>query len=399
MSAPSVERVDCVVIGAGVVGLAVARALAVAGREVTIVEAAPAIGTGISSRNSEVIHAGLHYAPDSLKARLCVRGRDLLYAYCGARHVPHRRIGKLLIATDPSQRPALDRVLANARACGVHDLETLDSAAAATLEPEVRCVAALWSPSTGIVDSHALMTALLADAEAHGAVLARSSRVVRGTVQDDGIELVVATDDGQDFTLAAALVVNCAGLDAARVARSLDGFPSAHVPHVGFAKGHYFAWPGAAAFRHLVYPLPEPGGLGIHVTVDLGGAVRFGPDVEWLAHGAALDYSVDAGRAAAFADSIRRYWPAVRADGLTPAYAGIRPKLSRPGEPAADFAIEGPAEHGVPGLIQLFGIESPGLTASLAIGERVVELVSPHRPIVSSISTMTALHAPANLPP
>ena len=390
------DRVDCVVIGAGVVGLAVARALAMAGREVMIVEADRAIGTGISSRNSEVIHAGIHYAPGSLKARLCVRGKNLMYAYCANRHVPHRRIGKLVVATDDSQRDELDHVLENARASGVDDLEAMDASQVAKLEPAIRCVAALWCPSTGIVDSHALMLALLGDAEAHGATLALSSRVIGGTARANGIELRItgaATGDYADgsgplpdktvetgaYVLEARLVINCASLAATRIARAIDGVPTASIPTVHFAKGNYFSLTGRSPFTHLIYPLPEASGLGVHVTPDLGGQAKFGPDVEWLATDLTstlpLNFDVDSRRADIFVDIIRRYWPALPDGALAPAYAGIRPKLSGPGEAAADFVISGPKEHGVSGLVNLFGIDSPGLTSSLAIAEFVASLV------------------------
>ena len=370
------ERVDCVVVGAGVVGLAVARALAIAGRDVTIVEAAPAIGTGISSRNSEVIHAGIHYAPGSSKARLCVRGKTLMYAFCESRHVPHRRVGKLVVATADAQRDALDHVVANARASGVDDCELLDRAAVAALEPAVACVAAVWCPSTGIVDSHALMLALLADAEAHGATLALSSRVEGGAAVDDGVELRVASDGDDALTLHAALVVNCAGLDAIRIAGAVDGVPPATLPVMHPAKGNYFSLTGRAPFRHLIYPLPEAGGLGVHVTPDLAGRAKFGPDVEWLEPDAPIDYRVDERRLPAFAATIRRYWPGLPDDALAPAYSGVRPKLSGPGEPAADFFIAGASVHGVRGLVNCFGIDSPGLTSSMAIGERIVEMTA-----------------------
>ena len=376
------DRLDCVVIGAGVVGLAVARALAIGGRDVTVVEAADAIGSGVSARNSEVIHAGLHYPPGSLKALLCLRGKARLYDYCDRRHVPFRRIGKLIVATDDAQRAALDALADNARLCGVDDVEALDATQAARLEPEVRCVAALWSPSTGIVDSHALMLALLADAEAAGAVLALSSRVVGGAITAEGIALDVAAGDARS-SVTASLVVNCASLNASRVARSIHGMPARHVPETRPVKGHYFALAGRTPFRHLVYPVPASGGLGIHLTLDLAGRARFGPDVEWLPSQSSpasstpsppepsLDYAVDARRSTAFAAAIRRYWPGLPEDALAPDYAGIRPRITGPGEPLADFVIAGPAEHGVPGLIHLFGIESPGLTASLALGEHV----------------------------
>ncbi len=369
------ERVDCVVIGAGVVGLAVARAVAMTGRDVLIVEGAHAIGTGISSRNSEVIHAGIHYAPGSLKARLCVRGKALMYAFCEQRHVPHRRIGKLVVATDAAQRDALAHVLVNGRASGVDDLEAMDAAAVAAIEPAVACVGAVWCPSTGIVDSHALMLALLADAEAHGATLALSSRIDGGAVAVDGIALNGTTDGDEAFDLHASLVVNCAGLGATRIAGGIDGLPRTSIPTIHLAKGNYFSLTGHAPFRHLIYPLPEPGGLGVHVTPDLAGQVKFGPDVEWLVPDAPIDYTVDEARLGQFADTIRRYWPALPDNALSPAYSGIRPKLSGRGDPAADFMIAGPEHHGVPGLINLFGIDSPGLTSSLAIGEHVAAMI------------------------
>ena len=370
------EHVDCVVIGAGIIGLAVARALALARREVVIVEAEAAIGTGISARNSEVIHAGIYYAPESLKARLCIRGKALLYAYCEEHHVPHRRIGKLIVATDDAQRGALDRTLANARVCGMHEIETIDASRVAMLEPAIRCVAALWSPNTGIVDSHALMLALLADAEAGGAALALSSRVVGGAIGDRGIVLRTASPHADEFALEARLVVNCAGLDAPRVARAIDGVPAESIPAYRLAKGNYFSLAGRSPFTHLIYPVPEPGGLGVHVTLDLGGQAKFGPDVEWLHPDAPADFHVDPHRRHAFADAIRRYWPKLPDDALAPAYAGIRPKLSGHGDAPADFAITGPAAHGVAGLVNLFGIESPGLTSSLAIAEHVAWLAT-----------------------
>ena len=364
------------VIGAGVVGLATARALAMAGRDVLIVEGAEAIGTGISSRNSEVIHAGIHYAPASLKARLCVRGNRLMYAYCTARHVSHRRIGKLVVATEDRQRAALEHVIENAVACGVDDLELLDRSQAQALEPAISCVGAVWCPSSGIVDSHALMLALLGDAEAHGATLARSSTVDGGHADEDGVALRIRTDAEAPFALRATLVVNCAGLGATRVAASIEGVPATSIPTIHLAKGNYFSLAGKAPFRHLIYPLPEPGGLGVHVTPDLAGRAKFGPDVEWLAPGAAIDFRVDGARAAGFAAVVRRYWPDLDDDALSPAYAGIRPKLSGPGDPAADFLIVGEEHHGVKGLINLFGIDSPGLTSSMAIAEHVAAMVA-----------------------
>lgn len=371
------ERVDCAVIGAGVVGLAIARALSLAGRDVVVIEREATIGSGISSRNSEVIHAGLYYPPGSLKARLCVRGRDLLYAFCDTHGVPHRRLGKVVVAADDAQRDALVALQANARACGVYDTKMIDADALAVLEPAVRGVAALWSPSSGIVDSHALMLALQGDAERHGAVVALMTSVEGGTVSDGRV--VLATIDAFETraSLAADWVINCAGLDATRIAAAIA--PASDVPTMRRAKGHYFAFAGTSPFTHLVYPMPEHGGLGVHATLDLGGQLRFGPDVEWLTEGAPFDYVVDEGRREAFEHAIRKYWPGLPDDRLVPAYTGIRPKLTRPGEANADFVFAGPREHGVAGLVHCFGIESPGLTSSLAIGDYVAALVDPTR--------------------
>jgi L-2-hydroxyglutarate oxidase LhgO len=363
-----VETVDVLVVGAGVVGLAVARALALAGREVVVLEQAEAIGTGTSSRNSEVIHAGLYYAPGSLKARLCVAGKHALYAYCRERGIAHRNCGKLIVATSDAQMAELERIRAQAAANGVTDLRMLDRGEAQRMEPALECVAALHSPSTGIVDSHGLMLALQGDAEGAGASVVLRSPVRGGRLCEDGtVEIEVGGVD--PLALRTRLLVNCAGLDAARVTASVAGFPPSRVPRTWLAKGSYFMLAGRSPFSHLVYPVPEPGGLGVHLTLDLAGAARFGPDVEWVTE---IDYRVDARRADGFYGAIRSYWPALPDDGLLPAYAGIRPKIAGPGMPAADFLVEGPREHGVPGVVNLFGIESPGLTAALAIAEEVV---------------------------
>ena len=369
------EQVDCVVVGAGVVGLAVARALAGAGREVVMLEAADAIGNGTSSRNSEVIHAGLYYAPGSLKARLCVRGRDLLYDYCAVHGVAHQRCGKLVVATDAAQEPALRALRERAAACGVHDLQWLSAAEAQTLEPALRCTAALLSPSTGIVDSHGLMLSLQGEAEARGAMLALHSPLQRLRRVDDAFELQVG--GAEPMQLRARSVVNSAGLHAVALASRFEGLPPLRLPQAHWARGHYFACAGRPAFSRLIYPMPDEGGLGVHVTLDLAGQMRFGPDVQWipLADFGAEDYRVDPARAEPFADAIRRYWPGLPDGALAPTYAGIRPKISGPGQPAADFLIQGPAQHGVPGLVNLLGIESPGLTAALAIGEMVVGIL------------------------
>jgi L-2-hydroxyglutarate oxidase LhgO len=369
------DRIDVVVVGAGVVGIAVARALALVGHEVVLLEAAADYGTGTSSRNSEVIHAGIYYPPGSLKARLCVRGKELLYAYAEAHGVPHRRCGKLIVATEAAEEPKLQVIADRAAASGVHDLQWLSGAQARALEPGLRATAALLSPSTGIVDSHTLMTALLGDAERAGALLARVSPFAGA--RRDGDRWVFATGGAEPFEMSAGWLVNCAGLHAQQVARAMTGFPAEHIRALHLAKGHYFALAGRSPFSRLVYPVPVDGGLGVHLTLDLGAQARFGPDVQWLASADpnAIDYGVDEARRAGFEADILRYWPGLAPGALMPAYSGVRPKLSGPGEPAADFVISGPGQHGCPGAVQLFGIESPGLTASLAIAECVADLV------------------------
>ncbi|WP_415184699.1 NAD(P)/FAD-dependent oxidoreductase [Phaeovulum sp.] len=363
------DTVDCIVVGAGVVGLACARKLAESGLETIILERAGAYGTETSSRNSEVVHAGIYYPTGSLKARLCVTGRAQLYDYAVRKGVPHHRCGKLIVATSAAQDAGLAAIAERAAACGVTDLSLLDRAEAQRMEPALNCTSALLSPSTGIIDSHALMRALLGDAEAAGAVLSLNSEVTGGQIREGLFVLRTRdTQTGEDFTLAARHLVNAAGLWASGVAASLDGLPARHVPQTRFARGSYFAVPGRAAFSRLIYPVPEPGGLGVHLTLDLGGNMRFGPDVEWID---SIDYRTSDARRDHFVTEIRKYWPALPADALAPTYCGIRPKLSGPGEPAADFSIQGPAQHGVAGLINLFGIESPGLTASLAIADEV----------------------------
>lgn len=369
------DRVEVVVVGAGVVGLAVARALACAGSEVLILEREGAIGSGVSSRNSEVVHAGLYYPAGSLKARLCVSGRERLYGYCAERGVDARRCGKLVVATTAADLPKLDTIEARGRAAGVGDLQRLTAAEAMAMEPALACAGALWSPSSGIVDSHGLMTALLGDAENAGAMLALRSPFA--SARRDGEGWIVGAGGDEPFELATRWIVNAAALDAQQVAHAMQGFPPAAIPPTWRAKGHYFSLAGRAPFSRLVYPTPVDGGLGVHLTLDLGGQARFGPDVEWLAPGAALDYAVDPARQAGFEADIRRYWPGLPAGALQPAYSGIRPKISGPGEPAADFIIAGPAEHGVPGVVQLFGIESPGLTACLALADEVAGRIVP----------------------
>ncbi|MDX8483275.1 NAD(P)/FAD-dependent oxidoreductase [Mesorhizobium sp. VK24D] len=369
------EQVDCVIAGAGVIGLAVARSLTERGLDTLILEVADAIGTGTSSRNSEVIHAGIYYPRGSLKARLCVGGGEMLYRYCAERSIPHSRCGKLIVATDETQKPALASIRANAAACGVDDLRLLDAAEAQALEPALHCTAAVLSPSTGIIDGHALMLALLADAENRGAVLSLNTRIESGRVEPGRI--VLATTDaasGGRFDIATQRFVNAAGLGAVALAGSLGGFDRGFLPALRYAKGNYFSKAGRAPFSRLVYPVPEPGGLGVHLTLDLGGGARFGPDVEWTD---TLDYRVDPARGECFYAAIRRYWPGLADGSLEPAYSGIRPKLSGPGEANSDFVIQDAATHGIEGLVNLFGIESPGLTSSLAIAEHVATVLAP----------------------
>lgn len=364
------DELDCAVIGGGVVGLAVARALALAGREVVVLEAEGAIGTGTSSRNSEVIHAGIYYPQGSLKARLCVEGKEALYAYAAERGVPHRRCGKLIVATSAEQVAPLEVIRAKAAANGVGDLVLLTSQQAMDMEPQLHCVAALHSPSTGIVDSHALMLSLLGDLENAGGMLALKSPIARAECGRDAIVLVA--EDGT--ALRCNTVVNAAGLLAPELARRFEGLPPAAVPNAYFAKGSYFTLSGRAPFSRLVYPVPEPGGLGVHLTIDLGGQAKFGPDVEWVQ--SADDLVVDPARGNGFYAEVRKYWPALPDGALIPGYAGMRPKISGLDEPARDFMIDGPESHGVRGLVNLFGIESPGLTSSLAIGRHVERLLA-----------------------
>jgi L-2-hydroxyglutarate oxidase LhgO len=367
------DSVECVVIGAGVVGLAVARALALAGREVVILEAEDAIGTHTSSRNSEVIHAGIYYPEGSLKARACVEGRRRLYEYCDRHGVPYRRCGKLIVATSEAQIPELLAIRAKAHANGVTNVVEIPPAEAMRMEPALHCVAALHSPSTGIIDSHALMLAYLGDAEAAGAMLALKSPLHRARASAGGFELEVANAE----PLRCRILVNSAGLRAPSVARLIEGFPAERIPPEYYAKGNYYSLAGRPPFSRLVYPVPEPGGLGVHVTLDLAGQARFGPDVEWIERiGQAGDYAVDPRRSERFYAAIRCYWPGLRDGALAPGYAGIRPKISGPKDPAADFLVQGPAEHGLPGLVNLFGIESPGLTASLALADDAADLLT-----------------------
>ena len=365
-----VEQVDAVVIGAGVVGLAVGRALAVEGREVMVLESENAIGTGTSARNSEVIHAGIYYPAGSLKARLCVQGKQMLYAYCAERGVSHRQLGKLIVATSAEQVQALDGILRKAAANGVHDLQKLSAAEARALEPALACEAALLSPSSGVVDSHGLMLALQGDMENAGGLLALLSPVQHIGVQQGTAShpILVRTQDGTE--LACRVLVNAAGLHAVSLARAMVGLNTHLLPQAHYAKGNYFTLAGKVPFSRLVYPVPEAAGLGVHLTLDLGGQAKFGPDVQWVSD--PNDLQVDPSRGDAFYAEVRKYWPALADGALQPGYAGIRPKINGPAEAAADFLIQGPAQHGVPGLVNLLGIESPGLTSSLAIAAEVV---------------------------
>src|SRR6201994_2380421 len=362
----TVEWVDCVVVGAGVVGLAVARALALAGREVIVLEAADGIGTETSSRNSEVIHAGIYYPANSLMARFCVAGRRRLYEYCAEKGVPHRNCGKLIVATSAREDAMLAGIKQRAESNGVEGMRVLSAAEAIKLEPNLSCTSALLSPTTGIIDSHTFMVALQGDAENAGAVPVFYSPVVSGRVSGRGIEIDVGGAD--PMTLRCRLLINSAGLHAPGLAREISGMPPDRVPPMHYAKGNYFTLSGRSPFSRLIYPVPVPGGLGVHLTIDLGGQARFGPDVQWTD---TIDYTVDPDRADSFYAAVRKYWPALKDGALQPGYAGIRPKIVPQGAAAQDFTIQGPAQHGVTGLINLFGIESPGLTASLALAEKV----------------------------
>jgi L-2-hydroxyglutarate oxidase LhgO len=365
------DKVDCVVVGAGVIGLAIARRLAQAGREVIVIEAAEGIGTVTSSRNSEVIHAGIYYRAGSLMARMCVSGKQALYRYCREHGIPHRNCGKLIVATTPSETEKLQSIRAHAEANGVDDLQLLTGAAARALEPALNCDAALLSPSTGIIDSHAYMLALRGDAEEAGAAYAFHTPLLHARAGGDRIEL--ETGGAAPMALACDLLVNAAGLSAPAVARSIEGMPVGLIPCAYLAKGNYFSCSARAPFSHLIYPVPEPGGLGVHLTLDMAGQARFGPDVEWVER---IDYAVDPARAERFYPAIRRYWPTLPDGALMPSYSGIRPKIVPPAVATQDFLIQGPADHGVAGLVNLFGIESPGLTSSLAIADHVGGLVA-----------------------
>ena len=361
--------IDCVVLGAGVVGLAVARELALAGREVLLAEASEAIGTGTSSRNSEVIHAGIYYPQGSLKARLCVAGKHMLYDYCAEHGIPHKRLGKLIVAATPEQAAGLDQIAERARGNGVDDLYRISGAEAQALEPALRCAGALVSPSTGIVDSHALMLALQGDAENHGAQCVFHTPYAEGSILPSG-EFLLRFEGAEPMEITARCVINACGLQAPEAARRLQGLDARHIPRAYFCKGNYFTLSGRAPFSRLIYPMPDHAGLGVHLTLDLGGQAKFGPDTEWID---GIDYTLDRKRGEVFYEAVRQYWPGLPDGALSPGYTGIRPKISGPGEPAADFVISGPAQHGIPNLVNLFGIESPGLTSCLALAQATVQ--------------------------
>lgn len=366
------ERIDAVIVGGGVVGLAAARALALKGYETILLEAASAIGTETSARNSEVIHAGMYYPTGSLKARSCVEGRRKLYAYCADRGIGHRRIGKLIVAATDSEVLTLEAIAARAAANGLAGedaLRVLSGAEARAMEPALHCSAALYSPSTGILDSHALMLSLRGDFERAGGVVAFKTRALGAKCGETGFKLRAATDTGEIMELGCGILVNSAGHHASNFARAIAGLDPRSVPETYYSRGCYFTLSGKAPFSHLIYPVPDQATLGIHLTIDLGGQAKFGPDQEWIE---TVDYTVDAKRGDAFYAEIRRYYPGLADGALRPGYAGVRPKLQRPGEGPRDFLIQGPADHGLPGLVNLFGIESPGLTAALALADHVV---------------------------
>jgi L-2-hydroxyglutarate oxidase LhgO len=361
-------NIDVLVLGAGVVGIANARALQLAGNDVVLVDAEPRFGMHTSSRNSEVIHAGVYYPPGSLKARLCVRGKELLYAYCAARAVPHKRLGKLIVATQASEEDILNSYVAKAKANGVDDLHPVSRDELARLEPEVHGTAAIFSPSTGIVDSHGFMAAMLDDFENAGGIFARKTRIERAVAEASGFTIIL--DDGECFSV--RRLVNSAGLEAPVFAGRIEGLAMEHVPERRFAIGHYYGLGRRSPFHHLVYPVAVQGALGVHVTLDMTGAARFGPDIRWLDE---VNYVFDDSRRGEFLEAIARYFPAICTDDLVPAYTGVRPKIIVDGKVAEDFVISGPAQHGLPGLVNLFGIESPGLTSALAIAEQVQTLL------------------------
>ena len=363
------DEADCIVIGAGVIGLACARALAISGRDVIVIERNLSIGMETSSRNSEVIHSGIYYPRASLKAVECVRGREMLYAYCRKHNIPHRKLGKLIVATAKGEEPILDDLYRNGIDNGVNDLQRLSKRETVSYEPSLFCSGSLWSPSTGIVDSHSLMLAMQGELEDNGGMMAFDTELLRSSIK--GNKILLETTGSTKFTLLANLVVNCAGLNAQNIVKNMNGFEEQYIPPQFLARGNYFSLTVKAPFSHLIYPAPEPGGLGVHATLDLAGQCRFGPDVEWVE---GISYKMDPTRADAFYSRIRKYWPDLKDGQLQPAYSGIRPKIVGPGENAGDFIIQGPNDHNSGPIINLFGMESPGLTCCLSIAEKVVEM-------------------------
>lgn len=366
------QQVDCVVIGAGLIGISIAKSLSMAGHEVILLESHETIGNEISARNSEVIHAGIYYPPNSLKAKLCVQGKAMLYEYCQSHNITHKRIGKLLVANSEEEHKKLEALKANAEQNGVNDLVWLDSKQASDLEPNLSVHSALLSPSTGIVNAHALLVSMLGDAEKAGTMLAVNSRVIRCEKLNESYLLSVIISKTQSVDIEAKHVINCAGLSAPQLLQNFEFFPKDKIPKTYLCKGSYFIYGKKSPFSHLVYPVPNHAGLGVHSTLDLGGQTRFGPDTEWVE---LEDYTVDSSKANQFSEAISQYFPGIRAEDLQPGYAGIRPKISGPNEPAQDFLIQTEQEHGCQNLINCLGIESPGLTASLAIGDYINTLV------------------------
>ncbi len=367
------DRVDCVVIGAGVIGLAVAREMALQGRETILLERESAFGTISSARNSEVIHAGIYYPKDSLKAKLCVEGNRMLYEYCRTHHVATQPYGKLIVASDDSQMDDLQAILYKAQQYHVPDIKLISGEQAKSMEPDLQCVAAVLSSTTGIVDSHGLMLSLLGGFEDAGGMIAYQSPLISakpiGTSAQDGFELEIGGTDG--MKIQTKLLINCAGMSAPAIARKIEGLAQEQIPKAYFAKGNYFSLSGKSPFKHLIYPIPEPGGLGVHLTLDMGGQAKFGPDVEWLEidEESQIDYTVNPKRGEGFYEAVRKYWPGLKDNALQPAYSGVRAKIVPPNAPAGDFCFNTPKEHGLEGLFNLYGFESPGLTSSLAIAQ------------------------------
>ncbi|MBU3617668.1 NAD(P)/FAD-dependent oxidoreductase [Polynucleobacter sp. JS-Fieb-80-E5] len=373
------DQVDCVVIGAGVVGLAVAREMALQGRETILLERESAFGTISSARNSEVIHAGIYYPKDSLKAKLCVEGNRMLYEYCRTHHVATQPYGKLIVASDESQLDDLQAILYKAQQNNVPEIKMITGEQAKLMEPELHCAAAVFSATTGIVDSHGFMLSLLGGFEDAGGMIAYQSPLISakpiGENAKDGFELVIGGADG--MKIQTKLLINCTGMSAPAIAQKIEGLPQQQIPKAYFAKGNYFSLSGKSPFKHLIYPIPEPGGLGVHLTLDMGGQAKFGPDVEWLEidEESQIDYTVNPKRGEGFYAAVRRYWPGLKDNALQPDYSGVRAKIVPPNAPAGDFCFNTPKDHGLEGLFNLYGFESPGLTSSLAIAKHLEGLI------------------------